>query len=68
MFLELYRTSANVNEVVRRQNSWLERVKSKGGIGTLHLMGKKKNRDWMVDGDDEDGEKKCDYAEEMGVL
>ncbi len=68
MFLELYRTSANVNEVVRRQNSWLERVKSKGGIGTLHLMGKKKNRDWMVDGDDEDGEEEFDDAEERGGL
>ncbi len=35
----------------------MERVESKGGgVGMLHLMGKKKNRDWMVDGDDEDGE------------
>ena len=34
----------------------MERVESKGGVGTLHLTGKKKNRDWMVDGDDEDGE------------
>ncbi len=69
MFLELYRTSANANEVMRRQNVWLERMESeRGGGGRLHLTGKKKNRDWMVDGDDEDGEKKCDYAEEMGVL
>ena len=56
VLLKLYRTSANANEVVRRRNSWLERVESGGGVGTLHLTGKKKNRDWMVDGDDEDGE------------
>ena len=31
VFLELYRTSANANEVMRRQNAWLERVESKGG-------------------------------------
>ena len=39
-----------------------------GGGGTLHLTGKKKNRDGMVDGDDEDGEEKCGYAEERGGL
>ena len=32
----------------------------------MHLTGKKKNRDWMVDGDDEDGEEECDDAEERG--
>ena len=55
--LELYRTSADADEVVRRQNAWLERVESEGGrAGTLHLTGVKKNRDWVVRGeDDEDG-------------
>ncbi|KAL3772881.1 hypothetical protein ACHAW5_002146 [Stephanodiscus triporus] len=55
--LELYRTSADAEEVVRRQNSWLERVEREGGrAGTLHLTGKKKNRDWIdgVDDDDDD--------------
>jgi hypothetical protein len=28
------------------------------------LTGKKKNRDWMVDGNDENGEEECDDAEE----
>jgi hypothetical protein len=37
-----------------------------GGVGTLHLTGKKKNRDLMVDGDDEDGEEEYDNAEERG--
>ena len=56
VLLELYRTSANADGLVRRQSVWLERVKSEGGVGMLHLTGKKKNRDWMDDGDDEDGE------------
>jgi len=57
--LELYRTSADADEVVRRQNAWLERVESEGGrAGTLHLTGVKKNRDWMLRGEDDedDGE------------
>jgi pre-rRNA-processing protein TSR3 len=63
--LELYRTSADADEVVGRQNAWLERVENEGGrAGTLHLTGKKKNRDWTVrrgdggedDDDDHDGE------------
>jgi hypothetical protein len=32
----------------------------------LHLTGKKKNRDWMVNGNDEDGEEECNDAEERG--
>ena len=40
VLLEPYRTSANANEVVRRQNAWLERVENEGeGVGTLHLTG-----------------------------
>ena len=66
VLLELYRMSANADGVVRRQNAWLERVKSKGGVGTLHLTGKKKNRDWRDDGDDEDGEEEYNNAEERG--
>jgi hypothetical protein len=66
MLLKLYRMSANTNGVVRRQNAWLERVEIKGGVGALHLTGKKKNRDWMDDGDDEDGEEEYNNAEERG--
>ena len=69
--LELYRTSADADEVVRRQNAWLERVESEGGrAGTLHLTGVKKNSDWMVRGDDEDededGGDEDDNGEEGG--
>jgi pre-rRNA-processing protein TSR3 len=52
--LELYRTSADAGEVVKRQNEWLERVEMEGGrAGTLHLTGKKKNWDWNNRGDEE---------------
>ena len=43
LLLELYRTSANANGVVRRQNAWLERVKSKEG-----------GRDVAPDGEEEE--------------
>ena len=45
--LELYRTSADADEVVKRQNEWLERVEKEGGkAGVGHLAARKKNRDW----------------------
>lgn len=60
--LELYRTSANADELVQRQNDWLARVEQEGGrVGTLHLTGKKKNRDWIIDDDDNDN---CEEEEE----
>ena len=40
--------------------------RARRGVGTLHLTGKKKNRDWMDDGDDEDGEEEYNDAEERG--
>ncbi|KAL7526529.1 hypothetical protein ACHAXR_001529, partial [Thalassiosira sp. AJA248-18] len=59
--LELYRTSADAEDVVKRQNEWLEKVEREGGkAGAGHLAGKKKNRDWGV-GDSED---EADESEE----
>ncbi len=34
----------------------------------MHLTGKKKNRDWMVDGDNEDGEEEHNDLKERGGL
>jgi pre-rRNA-processing protein TSR3 len=70
--LELYRTSADAEEVVRRQNEWLERVEREGGrAGTLHLTGKKKNRDWgrgdEVDDDEDDNDDDGDGGERESV-
>ena len=43
--LELYRTSADAEEVVKRQNEWLEKVEKEGGkAGIGHL---KKKRDYV---------------------
>lgn len=59
--LELYRTCIDADEVVQRQNEWLARVEQEDGrAGTLHLTGKKKNKDWIInnsnDEDDSDDE------------
>lgn len=62
--LELYRNCADADEVVKRQNEWLEKVEKEGGkAGVGHLSGRKKNRDWGV-GDDEDSEDE-DSEEEL---
>ena len=52
--LELYRTSSDADEVVQRQNEWLERVEKEGGkAGVGNLIGRKKNKHWLDDeGDD----------------
>ena len=54
--LELYRTSADADEVVKRQNEWLKEVEDANGkAGAGHLLGKKKNRTWgNQDSDDEE--------------
>mmetsp|Transcript_41329 Transcript_41329/g.75610 ORF Transcript_41329/g.75610 Transcript_41329/m.75610 type:complete len:328 (+) Transcript_41329:86-1069(+) len=58
--LELYRTSADAEEVVKRQNEWLEKVEKEGGkAGAGHLAGRKKNRDWGV-GDSEEEEEESE--------
>ncbi|KAL7531564.1 hypothetical protein ACHAWF_003828 [Thalassiosira exigua] len=55
--LELYRTSTDAEEVVKRQNQWLEKVEKDGGKAEVgHLAGRKKNRDWNVGGSDEEEE------------
>lgn len=57
--LELYRTSVDADDVVKRQNEWLERVEKEGGrAGAGHLAGRKKNRTWGRAGesDEEDGD------------
>jgi len=55
--LELYRTSADAEEVVKRQNEWLEKVeKDCGKAGAGHLAGRKKNRTWGVEGSEEEEE------------
>lgn len=54
--LELYRTSSDADDVVKRQNEWLEKVEKEGGkAGVGNLLGKKKNKHWLDD-DDEDHE------------
>jgi pre-rRNA-processing protein TSR3 len=71
--LELYRTSVDADEVVQRQNEWLVRVEQEDGrVGTLHLTGKKKNKDWITnnsndedDSDDENNVKDGDSEEEV---
>ena len=61
--LEVYRTSVDAEEVVQRQNEWLARVEQEDGrVGTLHLTGKKKNKDWINNNDDDD-----DSDDENGV-
>jgi len=65
--LELYRTSSDADEVVKRQNEWLDKVEQANGkAGAGHLAGKKKNKTWGREGSDdeevseEDGEEKDD--------
>ncbi|KAL7510396.1 hypothetical protein ACHAXN_007325 [Cyclotella atomus] len=54
--LELYRTSSDADDVVKRQNEWLEKVEKEGGkAGVGNLLGMKKNKHWLDD-DDEDHE------------
>ena len=58
--LELYRTSADAEEVVKRQNEWLDKVEKEGGkAGAGHLARGKKNRDWGV-GDSEEEEEESE--------
>jgi len=58
--LELYRTSADAEEVVKRQNDWLEKVEKEGGkAGAGHLSGRRKNRNWGI-GEDEGNEEESE--------
>ncbi|KAL9191008.1 hypothetical protein ACHAXT_000714 [Thalassiosira profunda] len=58
--LELYRTSADAEEVVKRQNEWLEKVEAEGGkAGAGHLAGRRK-KDWANNEDDEDDEEESE--------
>lgn len=61
--LELYRTSADAEEVVKRQNEWLERVEREGGKGGM--MGRRKNRDWGNGDEDEGDEEGSEEEEEL---
>jgi hypothetical protein len=62
--LELYRTSADADDVVKRQNEWLFRVESEGGKAAMgNLLGRKKNKDW-IDGADDDGKQEEEEEEE----
>ena len=46
--LELYRTSSDADDVVQRQNQWLEKVEKEGGkAGVGSLIGRKKNKYWL---------------------
>ena len=64
--LELYRTSADADEVVKRQNEWLEKVEKAGGkAGAGHLASRRKNRDWGGGGDGEDEEEGAESEEEI---
>ena len=65
--LELYRTSSDADEVIRRQNEWLKKVEDNGGrAGVGHLAGRKKNRDWgnNIDSDDDKNEERSEEEEE----
>ena len=64
--LELYRTSSNADEVVKRQNEWLAKVEAEGGKACAgHLSGRKKNREWgNKDSDEEDGKEGSEEDEE----
>ena len=74
--LELYRTSADADEVVKRQNIWLKEVEDANGkAGAGHLFGKKKNKTWGRGDSDEDEEDSYEEEEmpsfgrgEMGEL
>lgn len=60
--LELYRTSADADEVVKRQNIWLKEVEDANGkAGAGHLFGKKKNKTW---GREDSDEEEDSYEEE----
>mmetsp|Transcript_22783 Transcript_22783/g.48014 ORF Transcript_22783/g.48014 Transcript_22783/m.48014 type:complete len:365 (-) Transcript_22783:157-1251(-) len=64
--LELYRTSADAEEVVKRQNEWLEQVEKAGGkAGAGHLAGRKKNRDWGNKHGEEEEEEEEESEEEL---
>lgn len=55
--LELYRTSSDADDVVKRQNEWLERVEKEGGkAGVGNLIGKKKNKHWLDDDEEDESE------------
>jgi len=59
--LELYRTSADAEDVVKRQNEWLEQVEKDGGkAGAGHLAGRKKNRTWGLEGSEEEEEEESE--------
>ncbi len=74
--LELYRTSADADEVVKRQNDWLKEVEDANGkAGAGHLFGKKKNKTWGREDSDEEDEDQDEEEEipsfgrgEMGEL
>ncbi|KAL7497704.1 hypothetical protein ACHAWX_000308 [Stephanocyclus meneghinianus] len=59
--LELYRTSSGADDVVKRQNEWLQKVEEEGGKACAsNFIRTRKNRDW-IDNDnkiqnDEDSE------------
>jgi pre-rRNA-processing protein TSR3 len=55
--LELYRTSSDADDVVKRQNEWLEKVEKEGGkAGVGNLIGRRKNKDWIDSDENADGE------------
>lgn len=63
--LELYRTSTDAAEVVKRQNDWLETVEKLGGkAGAGHLSARKKRRDWDNEGE-RDGESEESEEEQL---
>jgi pre-rRNA-processing protein TSR3 len=64
--LELYRTSSDADEVVKRQNEWLEKVEQANGkAGFGHLAGKKKNKTWgRADSSDEEDDASEEEDEE----
>jgi pre-rRNA-processing protein TSR3 len=67
--LELYRTSSDAEDVVKRQNEWLERVEREGGkAGVGNLIGRKKNKHWMSDDQDSDSEKGNDDEEQVPLF
>ena len=63
--LELYRSSADADEVVKRQNEWLKEVEEANGkAGAGHLAGRKKNKMWGGEDSDEEEVAKEEEEEE----
>ena len=63
--LELYRTSDDADDVVRRQNDWLRRVEAEGGRAGAGHLSSRRNEGWKRR-EDEDEDEDEDESLEAG--